>query len=153
VLINDTETWYYLDASGGVIEGGRTAPGGAASLLVAAGGTLDEELARKHGLADKLVSAAKYEHRDPVTGEPLVMVGGRAFARRLVDPPKPAAVPGHLAPEAKHVAGPPETKAEPAAVPGVPVAATPAPVATLPAGSPAPAAAPAAQAPKGNGGK
>jgi hypothetical protein len=108
MLINDSETWYYLDASGHVLEGDRSAPAGAASLLVAAGGQLDEEAARKHGLVGTLKNLAEYDHRDPVSGERLALVGGRAFARRLVEPPTPAPVPR---PEAKHVAGPPETKA------------------------------------------
>jgi hypothetical protein len=148
VLINNTETWFYLDAAGNVLEGTATAPGGAATLLCAAGGSIDEAEAAKHGLSGRLASHADQDLRNPVTGEPIVLVGGRAFARHLVDPPKPAPVPGRVAPppahvaEAKHVAGPAETKAD------VPAAAPPAPVPGVPAAGPAvnPPA-------KGNGGK
>lgn len=102
MLINEGEA-IYLDADGKIAD--RAADGG--TLLVAAGGPIDEVTATKYAITGRLTPQGDIEHTNPVTGEPLVLVNGRAYAKDLIAPPVPKAVRA----ESKMIAGPAENKA------------------------------------------
>jgi hypothetical protein len=93
-LINASDQYFYLDADGGVVEGGADAPAEARSLLVAPGGSIDEAEAKAYGLEGRLSSLADVTMFHAVTGEEILHRGGRAIAPHLAAPlPRSQVVP------------------------------------------------------------
>lgn len=120
MLINDShDVYFYLDAQGNVVEGGRVAPAGAATLLVAPGGNLDDASAKRHGLVGVLKSSAEVKLTNPVTGEPIELVDGKAYATRRVPGTPPA---NRVAPVPAVPPVAPTSVPSPAVVPAQPVA-------------------------------
>lgn len=108
MLINEGED-LFLGKDGKVSD----SPSEGATLLVAKGGRVDEAVAVRHKIKDRLTPDSEVELKARVTGDPYVLVNGRAVAKSLIEPPptvedEPAEV------EAKHLPAPAETKQIPA---------------------------------------
>jgi hypothetical protein len=76
---NDTDQWVYVSPTGQALflAPGESPPSGS-TVLVCPGGTIDDALAERHGIAGKL-GADPAVRRDGA-GNPIVVRGGRAIA-------------------------------------------------------------------------
>lgn len=91
MAVNDTQSWYYLTPEG-VVYTGDSPPSGS-TVLVCPGGTIDDALADRYGIADKLGDAPAVRRDD--AGNPVVVRGGRAIAADVLpedDPRRKAAM-------------------------------------------------------------
>lgn len=84
MLINASDTWFYVDTKGHLVEGDESPPEGAATLLVAPGGALDDDLAEAHGITDRLSPSSSVTMTHGITGEEMFLRGGRAVAGHLL---------------------------------------------------------------------
>lgn len=75
MAVNDTKDWYYLTPEGTVYVG--DSPPSGSTVLVAPGGPIDDALAERHGIADRLGKPTL--PRDGA-GNPIVVRAGRAIA-------------------------------------------------------------------------
>jgi hypothetical protein len=86
-LINTSDTAFYLDADGEILEGeAGQVPDPAVTLLVAPGGSLDDGEAKAFGIADRLTPVGDVTFFHGITGEEILLRNNRAIAPHLAAP-------------------------------------------------------------------